>query len=160
MEKELRRFILYTAILYLIGGALIPDVAASQPLSGNGTHVLWCCSVIVNGTDGIQTNYLNRHYAQSFTANFNSADPYTVRLIYFFPNDRTPQSDIDTKMDRLIKDAQQSFAEVMENHGFGRKTFQFEMDASGNAIVHHMTGQFSDAYYSTNPSWDSLGRGV
>ena len=30
-----------------------------------------------------------------------------VRLIYFLPNDREPQPDIDEKMDTLIKEVQQ-----------------------------------------------------
>ena len=78
-----------------------------------------------------------------------------VRLIYFLPKDREPQPNIDAKMDKLIKDAQQLYANQMEAHGFGRKTFQFETDASGNAVVHHFVGQFTDAHYSnlTN-TWD------
>ncbi len=71
-----------------------------------------------------------------------------VKLIYFLPNDRTPQPDIDEKMEKFIKDVQQFFADQMEAHGFGRKTFLFEADASGKAIVHHVTGRFTDKYYS------------
>ena len=157
METELRRFILYVAILYLMGGALNPTVAAFHPLGGNGTH---SCGVI-NGRRNMQhlDQLPNRHYARSFTANFSSGEPHTVRLIYFVPNDRAPQRDIDTKLDRLIRDAQQSFAEVMENHGFGRKTFQFETDTSGKAIVHHMTGRFRDEHYGAKPYeevWDMV----
>ena len=48
--------------------------------------------------------------------------PPKVRLIYFLPSDREAQEDINTKLDRLIKDVQQFYADVMENHGFGRKT--------------------------------------
>ena len=44
------------------------------------------------------------------------------------------------------------FANQMEAHGFGRKTFQFETDAEGNAVVHHFIGEFTDAHYS-NLSW-------
>ena len=157
MEKELRHFILYTAIICLAVGALNSTVAASQSLGGHGTHV---CGVIDGQWDKRRSDqFFNRHYAQSFAANFNSVEPHTVRLIYFLPNDRAPQRDIDTKLDWLIKDAQQSFAEVMQNHGLGRKTFQFEMDASGKAIVHHMTGRFPDAYYSAKSSlelWDEV----
>ena len=43
--------------------------------------------------------------------------PPKVRLIYFLPSDRAPQENIDAKMGRLIKDVQQSYAEVMENMG-------------------------------------------
>ncbi len=82
----------------------------------------------------------------------NVGEPYTVRMIYFLPSDRQPQPDIDTKMDALIKDTQQFFANQMENHGFGRKTFRIETDATGKAVVHHVNGKFNDAYYQ-NPSW-------
>ena len=71
-----------------------------------------------------------------------------VRLIYFLPINRWAQRDIDTKLDILIKDVQQFYAEEMQNHGFGRKTFTFETDATGNAVVHHVNGKFSNAYYN------------
>ena len=51
-----------------------------------------------------------------------------VRLIYFLPNDRKPQPDIDAKIDGLIKGVQQFYANQMAAHGFGRKTFQFETE--------------------------------
>ena len=72
-----------------------------------------------------------------------------VRLIYFLPLNRRAQHDIDTKLDTLIKDVQQFYAEQMQNHGFGRKTFSFETDATGKAVVHHVNGRFRDAYYNT-----------
>ena len=77
---------------------------------------------------------------------------YMVRLIYFLPKDRQPQPDIDTNLDTLIKDVQQFYADEMERHGFGRKTFKFETNRTGKAIVHHVRGKFNDAYYH-NPSW-------
>ena len=70
-----------------------------------------------------------------------------VRLIYFVPKDRTPQPDIDEKLDTLIKDVQTFYADQMEAHGFGRKTFQFETDARGKAVVHHVNGRFTDQHY-------------
>ena len=73
-----------------------------------------------------------------------------VRLIYFLPNDRQPQPDINAKMDTLIKDVQTFFADEIERHGFGRKTFLFEDDNSGQAIVHHVQGRFNEAYYHEN----------
>ncbi len=78
-----------------------------------------------------------------------------VRLIYFLPNDRDPQPDIDEKMDRLIRDAQQFYADQMEAHGLGRKTFLFETDANGKAVVHRVIGQHTDEYYADLPyTWD------
>ena len=35
----------------------------------------------------------------------------------------------------------------MENHGFGRKTFRFETDATGNAVVHHTDGRLTADQY-------------
>ena len=72
-----------------------------------------------------------------------------VRLIYFLPINRSAQQDIDTKLDTLIKDVQQFYVEQMHTHGFGRKTFSFETDATGKAVVHHVNGKFTDRYYDT-----------
>ena len=74
-----------------------------------------------------------------------------VRLIYFLPNDRDPQSDIDTKMDELIRNVQQGYAEMMQDHGFGRKTFLYETDTDGKAVVHHFVGKFTNEYYTELP---------
>ena len=70
-----------------------------------------------------------------------------VRIIYFVPRDRTPQTDMNAKLDKLIKDVQTLFADEMERHGFGRKTFEFEMDRDGNAVIHHVNGRLFDAHY-------------
>ena len=70
-----------------------------------------------------------------------------VRLIYFLPKDRRAQWDIDTRLDTLIKDTQQFYAEQMQGSGFERKTFAFETDVTGKAVVHHVTGKFNDRYY-------------
>ena len=81
------------------------------------------------------------------TANLNFSEPRIVRLVYFLPNDRAPQQDIDTKLDTLIRDVQQFYADEMERHGFEGKTFTFETDENGKAMVHHVNGQFTDSYY-------------
>ena len=58
--------------------------------------------------------------------------------------------DIDTKLDTLIKNVQKFYANEMERHGFGGKTFAFETDAAGNAVVHPINGQFASSYYAGN----------
>ena len=73
-----------------------------------------------------------------------------VRLIYFRPSDRAPQANIDADLDRLIKQTQQFYAEQMESHGFGRKTFMLETDTKGDAVVHHIVGQHTAADYLDN----------
>ena len=70
-----------------------------------------------------------------------------VRLVYFVPRHRQPQPDIDVKLDALIKNVQKLFADEMERHGFDRKTFAFETDRRGNAVVHRVDGRFLDSHY-------------
>ena len=70
-----------------------------------------------------------------------------VRVIYFVPNDRRPQPDIDAQLNTLMKEAQQLYADIMETYGFGRKTFRLETDADRKVVVHHVTGQSNDTFY-------------
>ena len=147
MKKQLLRFTLYAIIIYLTGGTLNLAIAASQPSMTNGTHLCGSCVIDYSSNKQEEVQFPDRNYAQTFAANLDVGEPYTVRLIYFLPNDRQAQPDIDAKMDALIKDTQQFYAEMMEKHGFGRKTFTFETDATGKAVVHHVNGMFYDAYY-------------
>lgn len=71
-----------------------------------------------------------------------------VRLIYFVPSDRQPQPDIDTKFDGTIKRVQRGYEDIMQAHGFGKKTFLFETDAKGNAVVHTVKGQSPEKHYT------------
>ena len=75
-----------------------------------------------------------------------------VQVIYFHPNDREPQADIDTVLDTLMKDVQQFYADEMERHGFGRKTFRLEIDENGQLIVHRVMGKFGNMHYYDAPS--------
>ena len=71
----------------------------------------------------------------------------TVHIIYFLPSDRAAQPDIPEKLDTLIKEVQQFYADQMEHHGFGRKTFTFEKNEDGSVKVYLVEGQYTDAYY-------------
>ena len=75
--------------------------------------------------------------------------PPMVRIVYVYPNDRLPQPNIDTTLDALIKETQEFYANQMETHGLGRKTFVFEKDANGNAVVHSMKALSAAADYIT-----------
>ena len=70
-----------------------------------------------------------------------------VRLVYFLPNDRPVRPDRIEALRQLIKDAQQFFADEMERHGFGGKTFTIETDKSGEPVVHQIHGKFEEDYY-------------
>ncbi|MYG05113.1 hypothetical protein F4167_00480, partial [Candidatus Poribacteria bacterium] len=66
--------------------------------------------------------------------------PPQIRLIHFFPSDHTLQPNMHTELETLAKETQDFYAEQMEHHGFGRKTFQLETDSNGKIVVHHLQG--------------------
>ena len=85
--------------------------------------------------------------------------PGMVRLIYFLPSDRPAQPGRITALRQLIKDTQEFFADQMEHHGFGRKTFRVETDEAGEVLVHRIVSEFKDQYYHKQPSpedWNKI----
>lgn len=73
-----------------------------------------------------------------------------VKVVYFVPRDRPVQWNIPTGLDTQIKKVQRLYAEQMEEHGYGGKTFNLENDANGKLIVYRIIGNFNDAYYHTD----------
>ncbi len=73
-----------------------------------------------------------------------------VQLIYFVPRGRLPQPYIWTRLNKLIRRVQKFYIDEMERHGFGEKTFYFEKDENGKAVVYRVDGQFTDDYYLEN----------
>ena len=80
----------------------------------------------------------------------DTAPEYVLRVVYFVPKDREPDPNMNTKLDTMVKDIQKFYADEMERHGFGRKTFNFETDENGNVKVHHVKGIHNDADYISN----------
>ncbi len=71
----------------------------------------------------------------------------SIRLVYFLPNDRPARPDRIEALRQLIKDTQQFYADEMERHGFGRKTFRVETDTDGEPIVYRFNGRFNERHY-------------
>ena len=83
----------------------------------------------------------------------------SVRLVYLHPNDRPAQPDKYDQLRQLIKDAQQFFADEMQRHGFGRRTFIFESDEVGEPLGHRVTGRFAEEYYNRftgQKAWEEI----
>ena len=80
-------------------------------------------------------------------ANLNVGDPRTVRMIYFLPNDRPFRQDVVDSMRVRIREVQSFFAEQMQAHGYGSKTFLAETDAQGRPQVHRVDGAHPDSHY-------------
>ena len=84
-------------------------------------------------------------------------EPRTVRMIYFLPNDRPFQQAVVDSMKVTIRQIQTFFADQMEAHGYGRKTFRFETDAQGEPVVHRVDGQHTNSYYlDTRDYWQDI----
>ena len=77
----------------------------------------------------------------------NVGKPRTVRMIYFLPNDLPFRTDVVQKMRNKIRTVQTFYAEQMQAHGYGKKTFRFETNAKGRPVVHRVNGQYPFSHY-------------
>ena len=75
-----------------------------------------------------------------------------VKIIYFLPSDRAPHPDIPEKLDKFIKDVQKYYADEMERHGLGRKTFTLEKNEDDSAKIYLFEGRSTEDYYLKNIS--------
>ena len=80
----------------------------------------------------------------------NNSPEYVVRQIYFHPSDLGTLQDIDATLDKWVEHVQQFYADEMERHGFGRKTFKLETDAVGKTVRHYVKGKFTNEHYQSN----------
>ena len=92
---------------------------------------------------------LTTSFIRSCLAQQANPDEYIVKLVYFYPKGTQPESKdrTDSMGDKTIKRVQEFYADQMENHGFDRKTFLFEADANGNAVVHRVEGKREVSHY-------------
>ena len=88
--------------------------------------------------------------------NLNVGEPRTVRMIYFLPNDRPFRQEVVDSMKVAIRLSQTFFAEQMQAHGYGSKTFRFETDAQDEPVVHRVDGQHPNSGYSSDPLYTVL----
>ena len=85
--------------------------------------------------------------ATKHALDLNVGEPRTVRMIYFLPNDRPFRQEVVDSMKVTIRQIQTFFAEQMQTHGYGNKTFHFETDAEGEPLVHRVDGQYPNSHY-------------
>ena len=78
------------------------------------------------------------HEQEANAQTLNAGEPRTVRLIYYLPNGRSYSAEVVEEIKTGILEVQSFFADQMEAHGHGRKTFQIETDDQGDPIVHRV----------------------
>ena len=84
------------------------------------------------------------------------AEPRTVRLVYFLPTDWPFEADRPEKIREEVRKVQAFYAEQMEAHGYGKRTFRVETDEQGEMIVHRLNGKHAfDHYQSRQGSFDA-----
>ena len=134
--------VLLSAFMGLPASFLTPlAVAHASPLPPDSVH--FC--------QPVAPDQLNLHHhppAAKRLQDLNAGEPRTVRLFYFLPNDRPYRTEVVDSLKSGILDLQTFFADQMETHGHGRKTFNFETDDQGDPVVHRVDGDSSDTHYS------------
>ena len=80
-------------------------------------------------------------------ADLPAAEPGTVRLVYFLPNDRPFRGAVVDSMKSVMRRIQGFYREQMQAHGLGESTFPLETDAGGEPLVHRVDGQHPEIHY-------------
>ena len=83
-------------------------------------------------------------------ADVNPAEPRTVRMIYFLPNDRPFQPEVVDATKTEILRTRRLFLNQMKAHGHGDLTFRFETDDNGDPLVHRVDGKHPESHYTAN----------
>ena len=136
-----------SAVLALIGFILSP-LAVTHASSPPADSVHFCQLI-----DYEQWERDHPRPAGKRLANLDVGEPRTVRMIYFLPNDRPFRQEVVDSMKVAIRRVQTFYAEQMQAHGYGNRTFRFETDAQGEPLVHRVDGRHSESYYRATYGW-------
>ena len=136
MKPSLLRFTLF--VLY--GLFLCPPAAPASPPPADSIHF---CAF----DDYEQWRRDHARPAAKRLTDLNVGEPRTVRMIYFLPNDRPYRQEVVDSMKVVIRRVQTFYAEQMDAHGYGIRTFHFETDPRGEPPVHRVDGQQPTSHY-------------
>ena len=83
----------------------------------------------------------------AYSQKLDIGEPRTVRMIYFLPNDLPLRPDVVREMKNKIRTVQKFYAEQMQAHGYGNRTFRFETNARDQPKVHRVNGKYPFSHY-------------
>ena len=126
-----------------------PDGETLASGGEDGTVLLWNVPMLRSQAQQLQQEV--SHLQQQRNNPLTTEKDGLIRLLYFLPSDRLPRTDISTQVDRIIRDVQLFYARELKSHNIGTKTFAFETDETGAAVVHYVNGAFTETYYHDNP---------
>ena len=141
-------FVRRSAVLALIGFILSP-LAVAHASSSPADSVHFCQLIDYEQWRRDHPRPAGKRLA------LNVGEPRTVRLIYFLPNDRPFRQEVVDSMKVTIRRVQIFYAEQMEAHGYGNRTFRFETDAQGEPLVHRVDGRHPDSRYIGNRTYST-----
>ncbi len=144
MKSSIIRFAFYLCLSAVICGCFSSVGYASHPSAENNVH--FCLPLNLEDRQARDSIYAATKHA----LNLNVGEPRTVRMIYFLPNDRPFRQEVVDSIKVAIRQIQTFYAEQMQAHGYGYKTFRFETDARGEPMVHRVDGQYPDIHYLDN----------
>ena len=111
--------------LYAILSVFLSPPQVAHASSAPADSVLFC------GVDHERSLRDHPLPASKRPADTNVGEPRTVRMIYFLPNDRPLRREVVDSMKVVIRQIQTFFAEQIQAHGYGERTFRIETDARG-----------------------------
>ena len=133
----MKTLVRHSAVLALIGFILSP-LAVAHALSPPTDSVHFCQLIDFEQWERDHPRPAGKRLA------LNVGEPRTVRMIYFLPNDRPFRQEVVDSMKVAIRRVQTFYAEQMQAHGYGYKTFRIETDAQGEPLVHRVDGRHSE----------------
>ncbi len=134
----------FRLIAYLFAFLCLSSIGHASSLPANDVH--FCLPL---NLEDIQTRD-SIYAATKHALNLNVGEPRTVRMIYFLPNDRPFRQEVVDSMKVAIRQIQTFYAEQMQAHDKGTKTFHFEIDTQGDPMIHRVDGQYPDSHYLDN----------
>ena len=138
-----------SAVLALIGFVLSP-LAVAYASSSPADSVHFCQLIDFEQWQRDHPRPAGKRLA------LNVGEPRTVRMIYFLPNDRPFRQEVVDSMKVAIRRVQTFYAEQMQAHGYGNRTFRFETGVQGEPLVHRVDGRHSNRYYRTHDWFSEL----
>ena len=99
---------------------------------------------------------LDVDFSKEIASHSNSQNTNTkpvVKLAYLVPKNRVAKSYAVANMQYAMKQIQKFYQDQMEYNGFGKKTFELELDTKGEPIVHIVQSQTYDDTYFWSDMW-------